>query len=43
MQISEGIQVLLGQIFHSKYFQFKNFTKQSLFNSDTGKNLFGLV
>ena len=43
MQISEGIQVRLGQILHSKYFQFKSFAKQSLFNADTGKNLFGLV
>ena len=43
MQISERIQVRLGQIIHSKYFQLKNVAKQSHFNADPGENLFGLV
>ena len=35
MPISERIQVRLGQIILSKYFQFKNCAKQSHFNADT--------
>ena len=30
MQISERIQVRLGQIIHSKYFQLKNFANKAI-------------